>query len=89
MGSDDQILIAPIVLPLVTGALLLLFDERRHLLKAMINVVSTLALMVVALVLLNFADAPASNGARRPASTCSATGPRRSASCWFSTGCRR
>jgi multicomponent K+:H+ antiporter subunit D len=58
MGWLDQILIVPIVLPLVTGAILLLFDERRHVLKAMINVASTLALTVVALVLLHLADAP-------------------------------
>ncbi len=58
MGWIDQILIVPIVLPLVTGAILLLFDERRHVLKAMINVISTLALTLVALVLLNLADAP-------------------------------
>ncbi|KQZ96513.1 cation:proton antiporter [Mesorhizobium sp. Root157] len=63
MGWADQILIAPIILPLVTGALLLLFDERRHFLKAMVNVVSTLLLVVVSLVLLNFADAPVGNGA--------------------------
>jgi multicomponent K+:H+ antiporter subunit D len=58
MGLADHVLILPIVLPLVTGALLLLFDERRHNLKAAINVASTLALAGVALVLLNMANAP-------------------------------
>ena len=35
----------PVVLPLATGALLLLFDERRHALKAAVNVASTLTLV--------------------------------------------
>lgn len=53
----EHLLIAPIVLPLVTGALLLLYDERRHTLKAVIDVVSTVALLLISLVLLRAADA--------------------------------
>lgn len=59
MGWSHHLLIAPIVLPLVTGGLLLLFDERRHVLKAMINVVSTLALAIIAIRLLMLANSPA------------------------------
>ena len=40
MAWTDHLLIAPILLPLMTGALLLMFDERRHGLKAAISVVS-------------------------------------------------
>lgn len=46
----------PIVLPLVTGALLLVFDERRHAFKATISFVSTFTLLGIAIVLLRFAD---------------------------------
>ena len=55
MGWSDHLVIAPIILPLVTGALLLLLDERRHALKAMINVVSTLLLATIAIRLLTMA----------------------------------
>jgi multicomponent K+:H+ antiporter subunit D len=57
MGLADHLLILPILLPLLTGAALLLFDERRHVLKAMVNFVSTLALAIIALSLLKLADA--------------------------------
>ena len=59
MGWSDHLVIAPIILPLVTGALLLLFDERRHTLKAMINVGSTLVLAAIAIRLLVLAGDPA------------------------------
>ena len=62
MRLADHLIILPIVLPLVTGALLLLFDERRHVLKAMVNVVSTLALAGVALLLVRMADAAGGDG---------------------------
>ncbi|MGB3540796.1 MAG: monovalent cation/H+ antiporter subunit D [Mesorhizobium sp.] len=58
MGWSHHLLIAPILLPLVTGGLLLLFDERRHVLKAMINVASTLALATIAIRLLMLANGP-------------------------------
>jgi len=64
MGFLDHLVIVPVLLPLVTGAVLLLFDERRHALKATINVLSTLCLAAVAIVLLEMADTPtASNTA--------------------------
>ncbi|MFC5387131.1 monovalent cation/H+ antiporter subunit D [Aquamicrobium segne] len=48
--------IAPIILPLITGAFLLLFDERRHSFKALINVSSTLCLLIIAWLLVMQAD---------------------------------
>lgn len=57
---SDHLLIVPIVLPLITGAVMLFIDERRRGLKAALNVASTLALMGVAIALLRMADAPAS-----------------------------
>jgi multicomponent K+:H+ antiporter subunit D len=59
MDLAKHLVIVPIILPLVAGALLLLFDERRHGLKATISVVSTLALVVVSVVLLRVADTTA------------------------------
>lgn len=56
MELADHLVIAPIVLPLVTGALLLLCDERRHTLKALVNVASTLALVMICWALLGVAD---------------------------------
>ncbi len=56
MEAADHLMIVPIVLPLAGGALLLLLDERRHVLKAMISIISTFALMVIAIALLRLAD---------------------------------
>lgn len=56
MGWTSHLLIAPIVLPLVVGALLLMFDERRHTLKAAISLASALTLLFITVVLLRFAD---------------------------------
>jgi multicomponent K+:H+ antiporter subunit D len=56
MAAADHAIIAPIILPLVTGALLLLFDERRRVLKALVSLASTIALLFIALFLLGQAD---------------------------------
>ena len=56
---QEHLVIVPVVLPLATGALMLLFNERRHALKATVNVASTLMLIAVAIALLRLADAPA------------------------------
>jgi len=58
MGWSHHLLIAPILLPLATGGLLLLFDERRHVLKAMLNIVSTLVLATITIRLLMLANSP-------------------------------
>ena len=62
MGWTDHLIIVPVLLPLLTGALLLMYDERRHRLKAAINVVSTIALALVAISLLDFANTPTAAG---------------------------
>lgn len=58
MGWIDQLLIAPILLPALTGALLLLLDERRHVFKAMLSFGSTVALAGIAIKLLVTANEP-------------------------------
>ncbi|MCZ8548005.1 monovalent cation/H+ antiporter subunit D [Mesorhizobium qingshengii] len=64
MEAAGHLIVMPIVLPLAAGAFLLLLDERRHVIKAVISIMSTLALMVVAIALLGSADnATASSGA--------------------------
>ncbi|WP_019172699.1 monovalent cation/H+ antiporter subunit D [Pseudaminobacter salicylatoxidans] len=55
-GWAHHLIIAPILLPLVAGALLLLYDERRQFLKGVVNLISTLAMLCVAVTLLRFAD---------------------------------
>ena len=52
-GLANHLIILPIVLPLATGAFLLLLDERRHTLKALISLFSVLLVVwaVVALLL--------------------------------------
>lgn len=62
MRLADHLVILPVVLPLVTGALLLLFDERRHLLKAMINFISVAALAAIAMMLMRLADSSTADG---------------------------
>jgi multicomponent K+:H+ antiporter subunit D len=58
MGFADHLIILPIILPLITGALLLLIDERRREIKAMLSVASVVLLALVTLTLLRTADAP-------------------------------
>ncbi|PYE90513.1 monovalent cation/H+ antiporter subunit D [Phyllobacterium leguminum] len=54
-----NLIIAPIVLPFVAGALMLLFDERRHTLKAVTSLASAILLLGVAVALLVLAGAVA------------------------------
>jgi multicomponent K+:H+ antiporter subunit D len=58
MPWSDHLVVAPLILPLVAGALLLLVSERRHGLKAALGVASTLGLVLLALALLLAADIP-------------------------------
>ena len=58
-GWVHHLIIAPIALPLVAGALLAVYDERRQFLKGLINLVSTLATVYIAIVLLQEADTSA------------------------------
>ncbi|HEV7247046.1 MAG TPA: monovalent cation/H+ antiporter subunit D [Shinella sp.] len=55
-GWQQHLIIAPILIPLVAGALLLFFDERERVVKAMISVVSCLALAAVAIALFRLAN---------------------------------
>ena len=48
--------VLPILLPMAAGAMLLLFDERRHNLKAGINIVATALLLVLSIWLLRLVD---------------------------------
>ena len=54
--------VLPILLPMAAGATLLLFDERRHSLKAGINIAATALLLVLSIWLLRLVDVA---GARR------------------------
>ncbi len=54
----DHLIIAPVVLPLLAGAAMLLLNERWRTLKAAIGVVATFALVGIAIALLRAADAP-------------------------------
>lgn len=51
-----HLIIAPVVMPLVAGALLAVYDERRQYLKGLINLVSTLMTLAVAILLVEAAD---------------------------------
>ena len=58
-GWAHHLVIAPIALPLVAGALLAIYDERRQFLKGVINLVSTLTALYISVALLRQADASA------------------------------
>lgn len=61
-GWADHLIIVPILLPLVSGAVMLLLEERRRILKGAIGIAATVALLVVSVALLRMADmAPASS----------------------------
>lgn len=62
MAWASHLVIAPILLPLVTGAFLLLVDERRHSFKALVSLFSTLALLVIAITLMTVADTTSDAG---------------------------
>lgn len=54
-----ELLVLPILLPLLTGALLVLINERHHKLKFVINLSSSLVLLALAVWLLLLTDGPA------------------------------
>jgi len=58
-GWAHHLIVAPIALPLVAGALLAVYDERRQFLKGLINLISTLTTLYLSVVLLQAADASA------------------------------
>jgi multicomponent K+:H+ antiporter subunit D len=57
MTGWSHLVLAPILLPLLAGSTMLLFDERSRTLKAVINVAATLALMAATAALLYTAGA--------------------------------
>jgi multicomponent K+:H+ antiporter subunit D len=63
----DHLAIAPVVLPLIAGASMLLLDERRRSVKAAINIVSTFTLLGVAIALMTMADASGAGASSAPA----------------------
>ncbi len=82
-GWAHHLIIAPVVLPLVAGALLAVYDVRRQFLKGLINLFSTLANLAIAILLLQAADTDA------PGVYLLGNWPAPSASFWCSTACRR
>jgi multicomponent K+:H+ antiporter subunit D len=63
MEWSRHLLILPVLLPLVTGAALLLIDETHRALKALVNFCSTLLLLFITLALMRIADAAPAEGA--------------------------
>lgn len=57
-GWADHLIIVPILLPLISGAVMLLLNERRRILKGAIGIATTLALLSVSIILLRLADMP-------------------------------
>ena len=53
----EHLVIAPIVVPLIAGAMLLFFDDRRRWLKAAVSVVAAVVLLAVSILLLRVAQA--------------------------------
>ena len=63
MEWTRHLLAVPILLPLATGAALLLIDETRHTLKALVDLGSAVLLLFAAMALLRMADAdPGASG---------------------------
>jgi multicomponent K+:H+ antiporter subunit D len=63
--APQHLVIAPIVLPMVAGALLLFFDDRERLLKATISILTAVALLAISVTLLLAAHAGGEPGAGR------------------------
>ncbi|MBS7697617.1 MULTISPECIES: monovalent cation/H+ antiporter subunit D [unclassified Chelatococcus] len=62
MNWLEHLTIAPIVIPLVAGAFMLLLDGRNRFVAAGINVLATLALLVIAILLVWFESAQDAGG---------------------------
>lgn len=62
---SGDLIIAPVVLPLLAGAVMLLVGERRHSLKAGINLAATLGLVGIAIALVCMSVAAPGGGAPR------------------------
>ncbi|MDO5642014.1 MAG: monovalent cation/H+ antiporter subunit D [Paracoccus sp. (in: a-proteobacteria)] len=54
--TPEHLLIAPLLIPLITGAVMLFYDDRRRWMKSSLGLVSVVALLVVSLQLLDRAD---------------------------------
>ena len=52
MGLADHLTVVPILLPLIAAAVMLLLDERRRTLKSGVGIATTVALLIVSIVLL-------------------------------------
>lgn len=57
-GWINHLIVAPVILPLVAGAVMMLIDERRRAAKATIGIGSILTLIAIAAALLYLADRP-------------------------------
>jgi multicomponent K+:H+ antiporter subunit D len=55
-GLTEHLIIIPILLPLLSGAVMLLLNEQRRILKGVIGLATTIALLVVSIMLLRMAD---------------------------------
>lgn len=55
---SHHLIIAPILVPLLASALLLFLDERQRVAKAMISVISTLLLVLIAFIMLKIESGP-------------------------------
>jgi len=61
-GWTVHLMVVPILLPLLVGAVLLFVNERRRRLKAAFGAASSVVLLLVAVALLRFADLPTEAG---------------------------
>jgi multicomponent K+:H+ antiporter subunit D len=67
IAAPEHLVIAPVVLPMVAGALLLFFDDRERRLKATISILTAVALLAISVMLLIGAHADGEAGAGRVA----------------------
>ncbi|MCO5157453.1 MAG: monovalent cation/H+ antiporter subunit D [Aquamicrobium sp.] len=63
--APEHLVIAPVVLPMVAGALLLFFDDRERLLKATVSIMTAVALLAISVTLLIAAHSGGEPGAGR------------------------
>jgi len=75
MEWTRHLIIVPILLPLITGAALLLIDELRHALKAWLSLASTVLLLLTAIALVRLADGASGAGPALSASYALANWP--------------
>ncbi|MFD2439647.1 hypothetical protein ACFSS8_05300 [Paracoccus kondratievae] len=87
--APDHMMIAPILIPIVAGAIMLFYNDRNRQTKLIMGLVAVGLTFLASIELVSDVKSATEQGVRLSACTGLATGRCRSALCWCSTVFRR